>query len=164
MKPALLVIDMQERYYARSQGATRECWDRAIGCTNAAIDLFRARGLPIYVIEHLDGGFGPDAADFPTVSNLDLDPSMPRVRKTTGSVFASTDLEKTLRKEGVTALVCTGYAAENCVLSTVRHAKDLGLGPMILQNSLASRYIDRIRFVEEINDSLSLGALATILK
>jgi len=166
MKPALLVIDMQQCFYANSKGAARESWDSAIAYINAAIGLFKAKGHPVYVIEHVDesDGVTQDLPDFGTVDAIKLDPSMPRVRKTTGSVFASTELEKTLRASGVTALVVTGYCAEWCVLSTTRHAADLGLGPMILEGAIASGTPERIKFVTDINDTISFGALSTILK
>jgi len=57
----------------------------------------------------------------------------------------------------------TGFCAEYCVLSTYRGAKDLDLTPIILRDSLASDNAEHIRFVEEISETISLGALKTLL-
>jgi nicotinamidase-related amidase len=63
----------------------------------------------------------------------------------------------------VDTLILTGFAASQCILSTYRGAVDLDYAPLILRGSLADASQDRIRFVEEIHDLLSYGALEKII-
>jgi hypothetical protein len=49
------------------------------------------------------------------------------------------------------------------VLSTYRGALDHDFTPIILKGSLASGNPERIRFVEEISETISYGALKTLL-
>lgn len=49
------------------------------------------------------------------------------------------------------------------MLSTCRGAEDVDLNPIIIRGSLASGDSENIRFVEKVNDVISVGALKTIL-
>ena len=51
MKPALLVIDIQNEFFNHNQGCS-DSLKSAIEYINAAIDLFRKKDLPIVVIQH----------------------------------------------------------------------------------------------------------------
>jgi len=68
-----------------------------------------------------------------------------------------------LRELGVDTVIVTGYRADNCVLSTYRGAQDFDFTPIILKGSLASDNVEHIRFVEEISEIISFGALKTLL-
>ena len=61
-------------------------------------------------------------------------------------------------------LILTGFAASQCILSTYRAAADLDCSPLILRGSLADTSPDRIRFVEEIHDLISYGALVKFME
>jgi len=63
----------------------------------------------------------------------------------------------------VDTVIVTGYAAEHCVLSTSRGAKDLDLTSIILRGGIASSVEQNIAFVERIDDVISYGALARAL-
>ncbi len=63
----------------------------------------------------------------------------------------------------VVHVILTGYCAEFCVLATSIGAEDQDLMPIVLKGSLASSTPERIRFVEEINEVISLGALEKFL-
>jgi len=64
---------------------------------------------------------------------------------------------------GVDTVIVTGFCAEYCVLSTHRGAQDLDLAAIMLKGALASDNAERIRFVEEITEIISYGALKTLL-
>jgi nicotinamidase-related amidase len=51
MKPALLIIDMQKEFFSIGS-ACSDSLNSAIEYMNAAIDLFRKKGYPVFVIQH----------------------------------------------------------------------------------------------------------------
>lgn len=57
----------------------------------------------------------------------------------------------------------TVFCAEFCVLSTYRGAQDFDFTSIILKGSLASDNAEHIRFVEEISETISYGALKALL-
>jgi nicotinamidase-related amidase len=165
MKPALLVIDMQKEFFKISP-ATEQSLNRAIEFINAAIALFREKQLPVVCIQHLDSGDNliPGQPGFDVPEQIDLLPSDLRIHKTYGNAFNKTTLEDELRKQGVDTVIVTGFAAEGCVLSTCRGAKDRDLVSIILRRSLASPIPEHIPFVENISDVISYGALKKVLE
>ena len=172
MKPALLIIDIQKEFFHSSSSGSpsrnQVCTDSlnsAIEYINAAISLFRKKNLPIVVIQHKseEEGLVPGKPGFDVPESVKIVPQDMRIVKTYGNAFTKTGLAEKLRKLGVDALILTGFCAEYCVLSTYRGAEDCDFRPMILKGSLASDNPDRIRFVEDINEIISIGALKTLL-
>jgi nicotinamidase-related amidase len=172
MKPALLVIDIQKEFLHPSSGGSssrsQACTDSlnsAIEYINAAIGLFRKKNLPIVVIQHKseEEGLIPGKPGFDVLESVKLEPQDIRIVKTYGNAFTKTGLAEKLRKLGVDTVIVTGFCAEFCVLSTYRGAEDLDFKPVILKGSLASDNPDRIKFVEDINETISYGALKTLL-
>jgi len=164
MKPALLVIDVQKAFFDIDP-ATTQSLNNAIEYINAAIALFRERGLPVICVQHMDkqDGLVPGQDGFDLPGSLKILPSDLHIAKTYGNSFNKTPLEAELRKLGVDTVIITGFCAEYCVLSTCRGAKDLDLTPIILRGSLASVVPENIRFVESINDIISFEALKKVL-
>ena len=165
MIPALLVIDMQKVFFDHSPGVS-ESLTSAVEYINAAIALFREKDLPIFCVEDVEEEDGriPSSAGFETTSKIDLIASDPRIHKTYGNAFNKTELHQELQKLGVDTLILTGFAASQCVLSTYRGATDLDYSPLIFRGSLADSSPDRIRFVEEIHDLISYGALVKLFE
>jgi nicotinamidase-related amidase len=58
--------------------------------------------------------------------------------KTTGSAFTSTTLDYVLRNVGIRNLVCVGTMTGGCVESSVRDAKDLGYGVVMVEDACAT--------------------------
>ena len=164
MKVALLIIDVQRKYFRINQ-ACADSLNSAIELINAAITLFRRKGLPIFVIQHKDEAENlvPSTADFEAPESLRIEPQDPHVTKTYGNSFAKTGLAERLRELGVDTVIITGFSAEYCVLSTCRSAEDLDFKPIILRGAIASDNSEHIRFVEEITEIISYGALKTLL-
>jgi nicotinamidase-related amidase len=165
MKPALLVIDIQKQFLEWSP-ATAQSLNGAIECVNAAMALFREKGLPIVCIQHVDEAqrLVPGEEGFDLPEALDVLPSDLHIHKTYSNSFRKTSLEEELRRRGVDTVVVTGFCAEYCVLSTYRGAQDVDLAPIILRGSLASGVPENIRFVESISDIISYGALRRVLE
>jgi len=164
MKPALLVIDIQNEFFNRNQ-ACDDSLKSSIAYINAAIDLFREKNLPIVVIQHKseEQGLVPGKSGFDVHDSVQLKPQDLRIAKTYGNSFTKTGLAERLRKLGVDTVIVTGFCAEYCVLSTCRGAQDFDFTPIILKGSLASENAEHIRFVEEITETISYGALKTLL-
>jgi nicotinamidase-related amidase len=165
MRPALLVIDVQRKFFEISPTMTQSLND-AIRYINAAIALFREKHLPIICIQHVDEEekLVPGEEGFAVPEELDILPSDLHIHKTYGNAFNKTPLENELRELGVDTVIITGFCAEYCVLSTDRGAQDLDLTPIILRGSLASDILENIQFVESIGDIISYGALEAILE
>jgi nicotinamidase-related amidase len=164
MKPALLVVDVQNEFFNSDQ-ARSDSLKTAIENINAAIDVFRKKNLPIVVVQHMSEELGlvPGKSGFDVPESVKLEPQDMRIVKTYGNSFIKTGLAEKLRKFGVDTVMVTGYCAEYCVLSTYRGAQDCDFVPIILRGSLASGNAEHIRFVEEITETISLGALKTLL-
>jgi len=164
MKPALLVIDVQKAFFAIDQ-ATTQSLNNAIEYINAAIPLFREKGLPVICVQHMDEGekLLPGEPGFDLPDELNILPSDLHIHKTYGNAFNKTPLADELRELGVDTVIITGFCAEYCVLSTCRGAEDLDLMPIILRDSLASSVAENIRFVESVNNVISFGALKKVL-
>ena len=164
MKPALLVIDIQNEFFDINQ-ACSDSLKSAIEYINAAIDLFRKKNLPIVVIQHKDEeqSLVPGKPGFDVPKSVKLEPQDIRIVKTYGNSFTKTGLAEKLRELQVDTVIVTGFCAEYCVLSTYRGAQDFDFTQIILKGSLASDNAEHIRFVEEITEIISYGALKTLL-
>jgi nicotinamidase-related amidase len=164
MKPALLVIDVQNKFFNFSQGCS-DSLKSAIEYINAAIDLFRKKNFPIVVVQHKDEeqGLVPGNPGFDVSQNVKLEPQDIHIVKTYGNSFTKTGLAEKLKELGVDTVIVSGFCAEFCVLSTYRGAEDFDFKPIILKGSLASDNAEHIRFVEEISETISFGALKTLL-
>ena len=165
MKPALLIIDVQQAFFNISP-ATAQSLDQAIETINAAIALFREKNLPIICIQHMDEGdkLVPGQEGFDLPDKLKILPSDLHIHKTYGNSFIKTPLESKLRELGVDTIIITGFCAEYCVLSACRGAESYDLTPIILRESLASVVPENIRFVESISDVISYEALKKVLE
>jgi nicotinamidase-related amidase len=164
MKPALLVIDIQKAFLDISPVMTQSIHE-AIRYTNAAIDFFREKGLPIIAVQHMNeaGKLIPGEAGFDLPESLKILPSDVRVHKKYGNSFKQTPLINHLQELGVDTVILTGFCAEHCVLSTYHGAQDNDLTPVMLRGSLASDVLENITFVENICETITLGALRKFL-
>jgi nicotinamidase-related amidase len=165
MRPALLVIDVQKAFFDIDQQTTQSLHS-AIETINAAIALFRGQGLSVVAVQHMEAeeGLVPGAGGFALPEQLAILDSDLHIVKTYGNAFNRTPLEDELRRLDVDTVILTGFCAEYCVLSTCRGAKDRDLTPIILRDALASSVPDNIRFVENVNDVISYGALKKVLE
>lgn len=165
MKPALLVIDVQKAFFGLNPVMTQSL-DDAIEYINAAIKLFREKQLPVICVQHIDEGDSlvPGQEGFDTPESMHILPSDAHIHKTYGNAFNKTPLTDMLRDLGVDTVILTGFCAEYCVTSTYRGALDVDLTPIILRGSIASGSLENVKFVENIHDSVTFGALKKFLE
>jgi nicotinamidase-related amidase len=165
MKPALLVIDVQKQFF-KEDPETEKSLTRAMDYILGAIELFRKHNLPIVFIQHKEEEYdlvpGKEGFDLPDA--FKVLPTDIRITKIYGNSFNQTGLGEQLKALGVDTLVLTGYCAEHCVLSTYRGAQDIDLHPILLRDSLASGSTENIRFVQNISQLISIGALDLFLQ
>jgi nicotinamidase-related amidase len=163
MKMALLVIDLQKAYY---KGADAASMDSAAEYVNAILPAFRAKGLPVVWIQHVDEDDGavPGKPGFDLIDGLAPLPGEPRIEKRYNNSFNKTGLASLLAKEGVDTVVISGYCAEACVLSTYRGALDLDLAPVLFRKAIASGSPENLAFVERISGLVSYGFLRKVLE
>ena len=164
MKPALLIIDVQNKFFKINQ-ACSDSLNSAIEYINASIGLFRTKDYPIFVIQHKDEkeGLLPDTPDFALPKTLNVESRDPRVAKTYSNSFNKTPLATQLEELGVDTVIITGFCAEQCVLSTYKGAEDIGFKPIILKGAIASDNLEHLKSVEEITDTITPGALRALL-
>lgn len=162
MKPALLVIDVQKQFF---RPETIDSLESAIEHINAAIVLFREKGYPIIAIQDTnpDNNLIPGEEGFDLPESLDIRSSDPHIHKAYSNAFNKTPLAGNLRQLGVDTVIVTGYSAAYCVLSGYRGAQDVDLNALVLLGAIASPVEEYITFVEDITDTISLGALRELL-
>ena len=164
MRPALLVIDLQKEFFNLSQTCS-DSLKSAIEYINEAIPLFRKKRLPIIVIQHMNEkeGLVPGNPGFDVHESVKLEQQDLRIVKTYGNAFTKTGLSEKLRELEVDTILITGFCAEECVLSTYIGAQDNDFTPIIMRSAIASDNPNHIKFVEEISNIISIGALRKLL-
>jgi nicotinamidase-related amidase len=165
MKPALLVIDVQKAFFLDNPVRSADL-KNAADYINAAIDLFRKKNLPVVCIQHRnpENNLVPGQTGFDVPEILHILPDDLHIHKTYGNSFTKTPLAEALRKAGVDTVVVTGFAAEGCVLATVRGAEDFDFASMILRSSIISAKPGIAPLIESINDIISYDVLAKVLE
>ncbi|HEY0270398.1 MAG TPA: isochorismatase family protein [Sphingomonas sp.] len=131
---ALIVVDLQKGLvgspFVHPVGAV-------VANSRALADAFRARGLPVVLVNVAGGApgrteqprrdMGALPADFADLlPELGQQPDDILVTKRTWGAFAGTDLAARLKALGVTQVVVTGVATGTGVESTARQAYELG--------------------------------------
>jgi nicotinamidase-related amidase len=132
---ALIVIDLQKGII---NGSFTHPVGEVIDRTRALIDVFRAKSLPLVLVNV--AGRAPGRTEQGPRSSisfsegwtdllpqLDQHPSDIVVTKRSWGAFATTDLERQLKARGVTQVVVTGIATSGGVEATARQAYEQGL-------------------------------------
>ena len=131
MKTALLIIDMQRGFFEADPAPADA--EAVIGRINQLADRARARGAPVFILQHE----AEDPVQVHGSPAWELDrrlraaPGDTRVRKTTPDAFLRTPLQDLLAAGGVGGIVVCGYASEFCIDTTVRRAASLGFAVTI---------------------------------
>jgi nicotinamidase-related amidase len=163
MRPALLVIDVQNQYLDMMSDEDR---DVAMWMINATIALFRENGFPIIRIYNTDPQYGPspgtEAFEFP--SSVLVTPDDPQIVKEYSSAFKKTDLEKMLRDKECNTLFMCGLSAVGCVLATRYSAIDRDFDTFLVKDALLSHDVNYTNTVEDIFDAVGYGAVKAMLE
>ena len=148
-KTALIVIDLQKGIVAFP---TAHPAADVVKQASALADAFRRHGLPV-VLVNVDGGAPGRSEQTRNIGDLpagwaDLVPELNQqatdhtVTKRTWGAFTNTDLEKHLKKLGVTQVVIVGVATSFGVESTARHAHELGFNVTLAVDAMTDMSAD----------------------
>jgi nicotinamidase-related amidase len=166
MATALLVIDVQRGMFEAPDLQPHD-GVAAVGRMRGILERARARGIPVFFVQH-DGGEGdPLAANstgFPFVPELAPKATEPVTVKQERDAFKATNLEEKLRKAGVEHLVVCGMQTEMCVEAAVRAAADRGFAVTLVSDAhttFDTPELPAARIIAERNEELS--AVATVI-
>jgi len=161
---ALVVIDFQNEYLNGKMPIPDI--QRAIANTQRLIEFSDAHAIRLFQIQHVA------PADSPLFAlggkTVEFVPQMrPRatdtvLQKRTVSVFASTDLDKRLKADGIDTLVIAGLMTHACVAGAARDAVPLGYKVVVASDASATRGIVRDDGQSIDKDTLHRAALAEI--
>jgi nicotinamidase-related amidase len=163
IKPALLVIDIQNAYLPYMDEKDKKWGMEGI---NYYIALFRANGFPVIRVYHTDpkGGPKPDSEEFEFPKTVAILPDDAKVIKNYPSAFKKTDLDKMLKAKGCNAVFLCGLSAVGCVLATYHGAMDLDYDVFMLKDALISHDAALTKAVQEICKTIDYSALKLVLE
>ena len=138
MSTALLIVDLQNAVFDGRQIPPAHDAHRLLDNARALLSTARQAGVPVIHIQHCaaagealeEGGPG-----WPIYAPLAPRAGEPVVRKRFASAFEATDLQATLQRLDVRALIVTGIQSEQCVAATCRAALGLGYGVYLAQDA-----------------------------
>jgi nicotinamidase-related amidase len=143
MTTALVLIDLQNDYFP---GGAMELAgaDDAVAQAASLLAAFRARGLPVFHVQHI--AKRPGATFFlPGTPGAEIHRSVKPagdevvVTKHFPSAFRDTPLREKLQAAGAGRLVVAGMMTHMCVDTSVRAAADLGFECQLAQDGCATK-------------------------
>jgi nicotinamidase-related amidase len=163
IKPALLVIDIQNAYLS---GMAQREKDVAMLNINYYIQLFRSHDCPIIRIYHYSKQYGPeqgtDQFEFPSSVLVKADDS--KVIKTYPDGFNKTDLDKVLKEKGVNTVFLCGLSAVGCVLATWIGAQNNDYKAFMIKDAIMSHNEDYTNNIEVMFDAVGPDVITLILE
>ncbi len=163
IKPALLVIDIQNAYLPYMDEKDKKMGMEVI---NYFIALFRANGYPVIRVYHSDPKTGPKpgSEEFQFPKTVTVREDDPMVTKNFGSAFKKTELDKMLKDRGCNTLFLCGLSAVGCVLATYHGAMDLDYTVFMLKDALISHDAALTKAVQEICKTTDYYSLKLLLE
>ena len=163
IKPALLVIDIQNAYLPRMDEKDKKLGMEMI---NYFIELFRIKGFPVIRVHHTDPQQGPKpgSEEFEFPKTVAVKPEDAQIIKNYGSAFKKTELDKLLKAKGCNTLFLCGLSAVGCVLATYHGAMDLDYDAFMVKDALISHRSALTQAVQEICRTIDYDALKQSLE
>ncbi len=163
MKPALLVIDVQNQFLPYMSDTDRKL---ALFVINLVIDLFRERGLSVYRIYHTDPARGPapDSEAFAYDPSIKIASQDQQIIKNHPNAFKGTQLEKQLREAGRDTVFLCGLSSTGCVLATYFGAKDRDFKAFLVKDALLGPNAAHTDCIEDICDSVNYSVFEAMLE
>jgi len=162
IKPALLVIDIQNAYL---NGMSQREKETAMLNINYYIQLFRNHGYPVIRIYHYSKQFGPEqgteAFEYP--NSVLIKPDDPKIIKTYPDAFNKTDLNNVLKAKGSNTVFLCGLSAVACVLATWYGAQDNDYKAFIIKDAIMSHREDYTKNIEAMFDAVGPDVVTLIL-
>lgn len=164
MKPALLIIDMQQGMSWPSSG------DRNNPTAEANIakllDAWRSRGAPVVHVRHISRTAG--SPFWPGQPGVEFQPRLAPLateavfEKNVPDAFAHSGLERWLHAHAIESLVIVGVSTNNSVEATARSAGNLGFATVVVADATFAfakkDYDGKTRTAQEVH-AMSLANL-----
>jgi nicotinamidase-related amidase len=132
-KTAVLIMDYQNRQLSSFSEDFREA---IIARANAVLDKARQESVPVLYVEVRRGERTPETEIHTSILPR---PGEPVFTKSRVGPFSTTDLDETLKNQGIETLVLMGISTSGCVLSTVRWAADIDYKLIVVSDCCADR-------------------------
>jgi nicotinamidase-related amidase len=163
IKPALLVIDVQNKYMRMIPERDKEL---GIFFINLLIGLFRNHDFPIIRIYHHNNEYGPipDTEEFEYPSSISVKPEDTQIIKTYSDSFNKTDLNEVLSGYEINTLFLCGLSAVGCVLATRTGADNNDYKSFIVKDAIMSHSTEFTKNVEVMFDAVSYDVIKLILE
>lgn len=163
-RTALLVIDFQNEYFGGRMPIPNG--KKALDNARRLIERADAESMAVYHVQHVTPAGSPVFAEDSKTSAFHPDgqPAANHavLRKSSVSVFPTTDIDQRLKRSGVDTLIITGLMTHACVAGAARDAVPLGYNVIVAEDACATRDLD-IGDGETIShDMLHRAALASI--
>ncbi|AYF86495.1 cysteine hydrolase family protein [Pseudomonas sp. JS3066] len=161
-RSALLLIDFQNEYFTGRMPLPDG--ERALRNARRLAEHADQSGIPVFHVQHVTPAGSPIFAEDSASGafHRDLQPAAQHrvVRKTSVSVFPTTDLDQQLRDAGVDTLIIAGLMTHACVAGAARDAVPLGYSVLVAGDACATRDLDSGDGVDHA--ALHRAALASI--
>jgi nicotinamidase-related amidase len=163
IKPALLVIDIQNAYLG---GMAQRGKEVAMLNINYYIQLFRSHGYPIIRIYHYNKQFGPEQGteQFEFPSSVLIKPDDPKVIKTYPDGFNKTDLNEVLKEKECNTVFLCGLSAVGCVLATWIGAQNNDYKAFLIKDAIMSHNEEYTNNIESMFDAVGPDVVTIILE
>lgn len=162
MKPALLIIDMQQGLLT-SPHAQAEI-PGVCNMINYVGDLFRKAGRPVVIVQDLESGGSEDSPDFAVIPEIRIAETDLRITKEWSNAFWKTNLEQILREQDTDFVIACGFAAEYCVTFSFNGARERGFKAAILQHGIIGEHPDAVAGVIRDRNIISYPVIEAVLK
>jgi nicotinamidase-related amidase len=146
MKKALMIVDMQNDYFP---GGKMELAGIEAAATNArrALEMCRAKNLPIFHIQHLSNREGatfflPGTDGAEIHKNIAPERGEHLIQKHFPNSFRDTSLNDQLKKLNIGELIICGAMTHMCIDTTVRAAFDLGFRCLVISDACATKNME----------------------
>lgn len=163
-RTALLVIDFQNEYFTGRMPIPDG--ETALSNARRLIDRADRDGIHVYHVQHVAPAVSPVFAEDSDTSRFHaaIQPSANHsvIRKSSVSVFPTTDLDRRLKEAGVDTLIITGLMTHACVAGAARDAVPLGYSVIVADDACATRDLDMADGTRVEHVALHRAALASI--
>jgi len=158
LKPALLVIDVQNVYVPMMDQSDKEL---AFQMINGAIWIFDKFELPIIRVYHQSEEWGPaeDSEEFKFAPEINVKDDYPMIIKHYGNSFTKTDLDKILKGKGINTVFLCGLSATGCVLASYIGANDHDYKAFMVKDALLSPNAEHTDVIETIMSTVDLETM-----
>jgi nicotinamidase-related amidase len=163
IKPALLVIDVQNRYLTSIPQRDK---DIAITYINNLIALFHKNDKPVLRIYHHneENGPQPGTEEFEYPATLLVREEDTRIIKTYSDSFNKTVLKEILQEKGCNTLFLCGLSAVGCILATRTGAFNNDYKAFIVKDAIMSHNTEYTRNVEVMFNAVSFDVVKLIVE